>query len=67
MLLVKDPKKRGKYKDLMKTPFITQEKTPTFLPRTTLETAPSMSFIGRFPPVPDAELKHNQPNANDNG
>lgn len=66
MLLVKDPKKRGKYKDLMKTPFITQEKTPTFLPRTTLETAPSMSFIGRFQPVSEAELKHNTTKANIN-
>jgi len=51
MLLIKDPKKRAKYRDLMKAPLMNQDKTPTFLPKTTLETAPSMSFIGRFQPV----------------
>jgi hypothetical protein len=64
--LIKDPKKRGKYRDLMRTPFIQQEKTPTFLPKTTLETAPSMSFIGRFQPISSAKLKNNPTKANIN-
>lgn len=66
MLLIKDPKKRAKYRDLMKAPLMNHDKTPTFLPKTTLETAPSMSFIGRFQPVSNAKLKHNTTKANIN-
>ena len=63
---MKDPKKRGKYRDLMRAPLMTQDKTPTFLPKTTLETAPSMSFIGRFQPKKSQKQKNNNPKANIN-
>ena len=66
MLLAKDPKKRAKYRDLMNAPLMTQDKTPTFLPKTTLETAPSMSFIGRFQPLSSAKQKNNNAKANIN-
>lgn len=57
MLLIKNPKKRAKYRDLVTTPLMSTQKTPTFLPKTTLETAPSMSFIGRFQPVAKGKAK----------
>lgn len=50
----------------MRAPLMNQDKTPTFLPRTTLETAPSMSFIGRFQPKLSVKQKNNNAKANIN-
>lgn len=50
-MLKKIPSERGTYKQLIKTPLMKNNKVPTFLPKTTLETAPSHSFLVRFDPT----------------
>lgn len=48
----------------MNMPFMQNDAMPTFLPKTTLETAPSQSFLIRFDP--DAAIKKEKQKVNKN-